>query len=876
MLKINSDMFYVKNKDTYPPFKNGLYLEEYFLEYMIKYNREYDNFGRRYIPALWTNFQIEHFFFEKGKKEEMQIMLDEYIRKNPSENGYFTIVQHDDGPMLKLPPNTVVYGACSGNIPIPLIYEDNENKLETIGKNFTKTSFKERNFLCSFIGSITHHIRTNILQLYSNNPLFFISNDNWTTVVSQDKQSLFINETLSSKFALAPRVSGRGSFRFFEILQLGIVPIYVWDDIEWLPYKDVIDYSKFCISIHSNDLPNLETLLLSIDETKYNRMIEEGRLHSHFFKLEYMCQYILYNRTTSVYSNAESINDSINDVKISLCIPTMNRFDDFLGGYLDKYIEYLNSEIIDEIVICDENGDDFYKIYMKYGHFINNNPNKIKVFKNEHIQGVFFNKMKVCSLANHKYIALIDSDNFADETYFKTAKEYIMNNKLPEHFILAPSFAKPLFDFTSSIGCINKNIMNDFLDRNMFHICLNCGNYILSNNIHSNIQYDIELLPKVISCDVIYFNLLCFLQLENFEMHIIKGMEYNHVIHAGSTQTNNCHVGDYYLNNIIIPAYYQLSPKKILSMPTPIHEIPIYEKLKQPFYSLGNKLIDYFFKLGFAFANGNDFKYNLPQYLNNKDQIFILQNLPNSININNDFKNSFKHVKIQRVLGDNYQFIVDYANLWELTNNDRFHFWSCIKPIANSLINQILPSYYENITKNINNLGKFPIIHFRCSDVPFIRHGFYHFQRYAFFIDSLNELAGKGVDVSKVYLMYSFLHEGSEKNNATSLIYIQSLKQFLEENNYVVEIISQDVASDFAAMFYAPAVISTCSSFSFTAGFFGNGIFITEGHYNEDFESGLVTESPCYAPFIKKGYSVNHSRILDYYDTNAVIKILKS
>ena len=36
-----NNLFYVKNKDTYPPFKNGLYLEEleeYFLEYMKKNN----------------------------------------------------------------------------------------------------------------------------------------------------------------------------------------------------------------------------------------------------------------------------------------------------------------------------------------------------------------------------------------------------------------------------------------------------------------------------------------------------------------------------------------------------------------------------------------------------------------------------------------------------------------------------------------------------------------------------------------------------------------------------------------------------------------------------------------------------------------------
>ena len=64
---IPNSKFYCKNKDTYPPFKNGLYLEEYFCKYMIDNNIQTK---RKYIPALWTNFQIEGWF--QHKKNEMQ------------------------------------------------------------------------------------------------------------------------------------------------------------------------------------------------------------------------------------------------------------------------------------------------------------------------------------------------------------------------------------------------------------------------------------------------------------------------------------------------------------------------------------------------------------------------------------------------------------------------------------------------------------------------------------------------------------------------------------------------------------------------------------------------------------------------------------
>ena len=40
-----------------------------------------------------------------------------------------------------------------------------------------------------------------------------------------------------SLFNLAPRGYGRSSFRLSEIVQLGHVPLHVWDDTPWLPYN---------------------------------------------------------------------------------------------------------------------------------------------------------------------------------------------------------------------------------------------------------------------------------------------------------------------------------------------------------------------------------------------------------------------------------------------------------------------------------------------------------------------------------------------------------------------------------------------------------------------------------------------------------------
>lgn len=287
---LSNNLFNCPNKDTYPPFKNGFYLEEYFLNKIIN---EPPQLKRKYIPVKWTNFQIESWF--SNKKQEMQNLLDEWISQNPSEQGYFTLVQYDDGPLLNLPNNTIIYGACSGTIPIPLIYEDKTNTLE----NYPKKNYADKPLLLSFVGNITaNHVIPNVRHemfniLGSNPKCKLIHSGGWTPSVNKSLQDIFINTTIDSKFALAPRGYGRGSFRFFECFQLGTIPVYIWNDINWLPFQDVIDYSKLCIYIHISEIHHLIEKLESIDESKYTAMFDYYETIKHLFTLDGMTDKII-------------------------------------------------------------------------------------------------------------------------------------------------------------------------------------------------------------------------------------------------------------------------------------------------------------------------------------------------------------------------------------------------------------------------------------------------------------------------------------------------------------------------------------------------------------------------------------------------------
>lgn len=308
--------FRPKTSIVYPPFKNGKYLEEYFYEIMQKSRNTVEIESEYiYIPVYWTNIQ-NHPGFKKNKDTLNMILRDkikDFERVNKKDSyKYFTVVQHDDGPQLSLPKDTLIFGACNGDIPIALIYEDNKQRLQnelTAVTVETGRGLKETpKYLASFIGSITHDIRKQMMQTLEKKEDIFLGVQNiWTNSISENSAENFIRKTLDSKFCLAPRGYGKSSFRFFEAMLLKSVPVYFWDDKEWLPYKEYINYSDFAVSIHKSDILNTYNILSSISEDNYSQMIKNIDLYSKWFTLEGMSRYII-SKVATINPNPWDIN----------------------------------------------------------------------------------------------------------------------------------------------------------------------------------------------------------------------------------------------------------------------------------------------------------------------------------------------------------------------------------------------------------------------------------------------------------------------------------------------------------------------------------------------------------------------------------------
>lgn len=238
--------------------------------------------------------------------------------------------------------------------------------------------------------------------------------------------------------------------------------------------------------------------------------------------------------------------------KFSLCIPTMDRYDKFLSINLPKY---MNNPFIDEIIISDENGNDIKKIKNKI-----RNLDKFKFNINNKKLGAFYNKIKCCQLAKNDWIALIDSDNFADIDYFIVANNFLNNNNdIKLNTILAPSFAKPRFDFRHFSGmCFKKgNFKNIPNCKEKSDIVMNTGNYILNKYLINKLKIE-EKNEKITKTpvDVLLFNTILFEQFD-LEMYIVPNLYYNHIVHNGSFYINE---HKHYQNeiNITHQRYYKL------------------------------------------------------------------------------------------------------------------------------------------------------------------------------------------------------------------------------------------------------------------------------------------------------------------------------
>lgn len=296
---------------------------------------------------------------------------------------------------------------------------------------------------------------------------------------------------------------------------------------------------------------------------------------------------------------------------------------------------------------------------------------------------------------------------------------------------------------------------------------------------------------------------------------------------------------------------------------------------------LGNFLCGYYHQLLLSILKQVDFNINVFDIINNQIKIrynyynFIIEKNDNLLMYDNgDFiqylpvsipfenlksyylKLSESNITIDRLLQDRYS----NELTWRINDSIDEKMHTIMKPLIHSIIDNALTKSDKKI--NVDT----PIIHFRCSDTPFIRYDEYRLQKHCFFTKALEYIQNIKQTEYKNIIILSFINHYSNKDQASACSnYVDSLIKYLE-NKYCVKIQSKTSLEDFATIFYAPASISTSGSFSFMSGFFGKGVFVSTTQGERCFDC---------SDQIFKGYNLDHKEAIDYYDTDRIIEQLK-
>jgi Exostosin family len=78
--------------------------------------------------------------------------------------------------------------------------------------------------------------------------------------LSVSPRQQFVENMLSSDYVLCTRGGGNFSYRFYETLSCGRIPLFVNTDCS-LPFEQYIDWKKYCVWVEEEDLPHLGKII---------------------------------------------------------------------------------------------------------------------------------------------------------------------------------------------------------------------------------------------------------------------------------------------------------------------------------------------------------------------------------------------------------------------------------------------------------------------------------------------------------------------------------------------------------------------------------------------------------------------------------------
>lgn len=212
-------------------------------------------------------------------------------------------------------------------------------------------------------------------------------------------------------------------------------------------------------------------------------------------------------------------------MNLSLAITTFNRIE----LTIESFAQVIDDPRIDDIVLLDDASTD--GSFEKLVEYFKGNE-KVRVIRQAQNRGMSLNKRDAIALSQNEWVAILDSDNVFDASYFDALfnDENVKSFGLQKNTICCPAFAKPQFNYTPYQGdayFLKKVAIN--IKNPVFNCLMNTANYIVNRNEYLKVyEYNSEMKGT----DTVWFNYL-WLKAGNC-FYVVPGMEYQHLVHAGS------------------------------------------------------------------------------------------------------------------------------------------------------------------------------------------------------------------------------------------------------------------------------------------------------------------------------------------------------
>lgn len=244
--------------------------------------------GHKFLE--YTSIEDCDFVVIPYKWDNRSSLTDSIIKEAQNFNKKILTLHNDDFEPLNIPSESEGYiytTAINSNdrqtncFPFPAFTGDffDESYRYNLSRNF------------GFCGAITHEIRYKILSQVYNSQLiskkFIIRKGFWAPELSKNTaRQEYVKNIQDSTFILCMRGAGNFSYRFYETLMMGRIPIII-DTNQVFPFENHINYDTFSFRIRESEIVNIELILKNISNIPDDK-IKMMQDRSREFWLEYM------------------------------------------------------------------------------------------------------------------------------------------------------------------------------------------------------------------------------------------------------------------------------------------------------------------------------------------------------------------------------------------------------------------------------------------------------------------------------------------------------------------------------------------------------------------------------------------------------------